>query len=213
MLSNNMVDLLPAIDIAVPIELSIFFERIAEIGNSSGNFKVEHFKGKEAGPDLEVVNFRSEKDSQHSGLGFQLIARKDIPQRVLLEVRARRWNPNPPTRAAYIDAARLLAGPLLKTYNQTNSARIRLRIEQAGQGRFSPSKRTAALLEHFTALANTSSLHPLDWKRFYTLIKESRQKIPENELRSILVRRGFPSETAEYLANIYKHLWKFRRFK
>lgn len=41
------------------------------------------------------------------------------------------------------------------------------------------SERTTTLLERFTILANTSSLHFYDWQRFYALVREGRQEIPD----------------------------------
>lgn len=93
-----MADLLPAIDIAVPIEPSLFLARMADIGRKSGRFNVEHVHESVAGPDLEVVNFRFTEDSPHEEPGFQLIARDKSPKRVAVEVRASRWSPDPPTR-------------------------------------------------------------------------------------------------------------------
>jgi hypothetical protein len=149
----------------------------------------------------------------HQELGFQLLASPNNPGRVTVEVSAGRWNPDPPTRAAYCEAARGLTGPLLTALNRINSTRYRLRIQRPEAGRFKISQRNLALLDRFALLANTSSLHPLDWKRFYRLVHESRQEIPEAEIRSLLIQRGFHRETALRLADLYAHLWAFKRLR
>ncbi|AXK41316.1 hypothetical protein [Erythrobacter aureus] len=81
-----------------------------------------------------------------------------------------------------------------------------------GRGQaFRLSPNSKKLLDQFTILANTSSLHPLDWKRFYRLVKEGRQTIPGHVLRSELVRAGFTEAKAEELAAIYHHLREYKR--
>ena len=211
MLRIVMPELLPAIDIAVAIEPSDFLGRMAEIGRKSDHFDVEDMRESAGGPDLEITNFRFKKKSPHDGLGFQLIAHKDDPHRISFEVRASDWSPNPPTRSVYCEAAKHLTGELLKVYNKTYGARLRLRIVSNDHHRFTMTKRTASLLGSFTVLANTSSLHPLDWRRFYALVREGRQEIPLGELRVALRQAGFSAEKADYLSELYEHLWAFKR--
>lgn len=74
---------------------------------------------------------------------------------------------------------------------------------------FQPTRLPA--LRRIALLANTSSLHPLDWKRFYELVRESRQELPEAELRPLLAARGFSTAKAAELAELYGHLWAFKR--
>jgi len=206
-----MPEPLPAIDLAVPIEPSNFLERMAEIARKSGRFVVEDKRDSAAGPDLEIVNFRFKERSPHDGLGFQLIAHRDIPGRVSVEVRASKWSPDPPTRNVYCETAKLLTREMLRIYNKTYKSRLRLRIVAGGHNQFKMTKRTASLLDSFAVLANTSSLHPLDWKRFYGLVREGRQEIPIGELRAALQEAGFSLEKADHLSELYEHLWAFKR--
>tara|TARA_R110000772_G_scaffold31555_3_gene77789 strand:+ start:608 stop:1102 length:495 start_codon:yes stop_codon:yes gene_type:complete len=157
-------------------------------------------------PYLEIINFRFTEESPHDGLGFQLIAHRDTPNRVSVEVRARSWSPNPPTRSVYCEAAKHLTGEMLKVYNKTYDARLRLRMVSRDHHQFTMTKRTASLLDSFMVLANTSSLHPLDWKRFYALVREGRQEVPVGELRAALRKAGFSLEKADYLSELYEHL-------
>jgi hypothetical protein len=69
------------------------------------------------------------------------------------------------------------------------------------------------LLDRFAILANSFSLHPLDWRRFYGLVHEGRQEIPESKMRSLLIQRGFGEEKAMHLAELYAHLWAFKRHR
>lgn len=211
MLRIAMPELLPAIDIAVAIEPSAFLEKMAEIGRRSERFDVEDMRHSAAVPDLEIINFRFKEESPHDGLGFQLILHRDSPNRVSVEVRAARWSPNPPSRSVYCEAAKHLTGEMLKVYNRTYDARLRLRIVSNGHHRFIMTKRTTSLLDSFTVLANTSSLHPLDWRKFYALVRETRQEIPQSEFRAALRQAGFSAEKAGYLSDLYEHLWAFKR--
>lgn len=208
-----MPDWLPTIDIAIAGDAKDFLAHMADIGAASSRFRVERHLDRPGRAGLEVVNFRFQGDSPHEGLGFQLISRPDIPGRVMIEVRAERWVPDPPTRDAYCEAARSLASPLLSAYNHSHSTRYRLRIERANRDRIRLSARSAALLDRFALLANKTSLHPFDWRRFYELVSEGRQAIPEQEMRSLLIERGFSPDAAARLAELYSHLWAFKRFR
>ncbi len=187
---------------------------MAVIAEESGWFTVErHYDSGLLKSVLDIVNFRYVGNSPHTGVGGQLIARDDIPGRILLEMRAERWDPDPPTRAIYCGVATELMLPLLKTYNRTYSTRHRFRVQKAILKGTRLSPLTKTLFERFAILANTSSLHPLDWDRFYAFVRESRQELPGYELRAMLIDRGFSSEKAQHLSEIYAHLWNFKRRK
>ena len=208
-----MPDWLPAIDIAIAGEPKDFLGQMGDVGIESGRFKVERHFESPGRARLDVVNFRFQEDGPHFEIGFQLISRPDMPGRVLIEVRANRWNAHPPTRSAYCEAARLLVGPLLTAYNRAHSRRYRLRIEKADRSRFRLSSRSVILLDRFALLANKTSLHPLDWKRFYALVSDGRQEIPEQEIWSLLIGKGFSRDSAGRLAELYTHLSAFKRYR
>lgn len=208
-----MTDWLPAIDIAIADEPGAFLVEIAELGRSSNRFDVEHHRDALGTFGFDAVNFRLREDGLHRALGFQLLAQPASPKRIMVEVRAQRWNPDPPNPEAYCEAARGLVGPLLTAFNRRHSTRYRLRIGQAGNGRFRMSARTKSLFDRFALLANASSLHPLDWGRFYELVREGRQQIPEAALRGLLRENGFSKVAAESLADLYGHLWAFKRLR
>lgn len=202
---------LPAIDIAVPTDHATFLGDIAAIGAASDLFDIDRHRDSFGRSGMDVVNFRSRAQASHQGLGFQLISRPDMPTRILVELRAARWNPNPPTREVYTEAARQCVAPMLRAYNRTNTTHYRLRIERTQRERFRLSDGTRVLLDRFALLANTTSLHPLDMQRFYELVRASRQEIPEGALRPLLIGRGFPPATADRLSELYSHLWAFKR--
>lgn len=208
-----MPEILPDIDIAVSVPPSQFLERIASLGEQSGLFCVERHSTSLGERQTDIVNFRSSFPSAHEGHGFQLIAHDDRPGRVAVEMRAERWSPDPPTKDVYIEAARNLPGNLLKQYNRSHGTRHRLRIAQRTEPSFRMTERTATLVSRFTVLANVRALHFYDWQRFYALIGEGRQELPEHILRGLLVEAGFTAGHAGQLAEIYAHLWAFKRLR
>lgn len=208
-----MADLLPAIDIKISVEPSLFLERMIALSEQSERFTIEYVDDRAGGTRFEVVNFRLLQDNQHKGHGFQLIAREEKPGRIQVEMRAQRWSPDPPTRAVYEQSARDLVQPLLKSYNRSFQTRHRLRIGAREEKPFRVSERTRTLLDRFTILANTHSLHPFDWQRFYLLVREGRQEIPDHILRAKLQETGFTPDKAQELARLYVHLWQFKRLR
>ncbi|MBO9580136.1 MAG: hypothetical protein J7498_04520 [Sphingobium sp.] len=209
-----MAEFLPGIDIAVRIEPRLFLDRMAVIGEGTGQFTVErHYDAALLDSELDIVNFRYLGSGPHIRVGGQLIARGDTAGRILVEMRAERWDPDPPTRAIYCAAASELMLPLLKTYNRIHSTRLRLRVQKTVLKETRLSPRTKTLFERFAVLANTASLHPLDWDRFYAFVREGRQELPGYELRAMLIARGFSNEKAGHLSEVYAHLWNFKRRK
>lgn len=116
------------------------------------------------------MNFYARHDGEHHKPGFQLILLPDRLQRILVEGRAERWPLDPPTRATYCQAVTAMVGPLLSTFNRSHGQRYRLRILNSAEFKF--SDRTTVLLDRFTVLANKASQHPLDWQRFYRLVRD-----------------------------------------
>lgn len=205
-----MVEILPEIDIAILDGPRVFMNRIAEICVDLGAFDIEKQFGCLGDPEFDIVNFRYMERSRHADLFGQLIRRPGSTVRVAVEMRATRWDPDPPTRDAYVASARLVFGPALTAYNRTYGRRYRLRVWSAPNGP-KPSKRTLMLLDRFSLIANQSSLHPLDWRRFYKFVRDSRQELRIEVLESLLIERGFSKGKANRLAEIYGHLWAYKR--
>lgn len=209
-----MADVLPAIDIKISVAASLFLERMAALGEQTGRFAIEHVDDRLGGTKLEVVNFRFVGESPHEEHGFQLIARDEMCDRIQVEMRARRWSPDPPTEQVYSKSASDLIKPLLTRYNREFGTRHRLRIGGRRAAKpFRMSAKSETLLKRFTILANTSALHPLDWGRFYELVRAGRQRIPGHVMRDRLVVAGFTQEKADHLAKVYHHLWEFKQLR
>lgn len=128
-------------------------------------------------------------------------------------MRAGRWSPEPLTRAVYEQAAYDLVGPLLTRYNRVHGTRHRLSIDTRVSKPFKVSPRTQTLFDSFLGLANLGGLHSLDWQRFYLLARDSRQEIPEHILSAKLEEAGFAPAKSRELAELYAHLWGFKRLR
>jgi hypothetical protein len=204
---------LPAIDIAITEDPAVFLDGMAELARADQRFDVERLADCVGISSCGAVRLGLRPASIHQDLLLGLFAPPDQPNAIKVELSARRWSPDPATHEAYVEAANTLLGPLLTAWNTAHSTGYRLRFERFEADRFRPSDRTSHLLERFAVLANTSSLHPLDWNRFYLLVREGRQQIPEHELRAMLRQRGFSDRKANELAELYGHLWAFKQLR
>lgn len=207
----NTPQYLPAIDIAVPEAPRRFLERVANIAEVSGSFKVERHYDAVGTPGFDVLNLRYLKQLPHAKVGGQLIARPELKGRIAVEMRAQTWWPDPPTYDSYCCAARSIIGPLLIAYNREVGTKHRLRIQNPRQLEPKLPPRSAKLFKTFAVLANTSSLHSLDWRRFYEFVRASRNQLYEEELSRLLVKEGFSKSYAGRIAEIYRHLCEFKR--
>ena len=120
---------LPTIDIAVRELPRQFLERMAKIAESSGSFTVERCYDVLGMLGFHVLNLRYLRETEHEEFGGQLIAREESKKRIAVEMRAKRWTPDPPTYDCYSSSARSTIGPLLAGYNREHRTRYRLRIQ------------------------------------------------------------------------------------
>lgn len=204
---------LPDIDIAVQSDPRPVIDAIASFAERDVSLIVERHDVSFAGTDWYFVNIRSLRSSPHEKCGGQLIARSDRPGRIVIEMRAARWHPDPPTREAYVSAARELFRPLLRVYNRAHACSYRLRIARPPKLGIHVSPTTRMLIDQFAILANQTSLHTLDWNRFYRIVKESRREAPAGNVRALLIEHGFGLERATELAELYEHLWAYKNLR
>jgi hypothetical protein len=201
---------LPPIDISLRENPTEFLNKMAVIAMAA-NFKIERRQDTFGKDHLDILNMWFQGLSPHQGLGVQLISRSDLELRVAVEVRAQTWNPDEPTYDVYVSAAKDLVTPLLQRYNKQTGSRLRLRIPSQKQlvPRLTPH--SERLFKRFAVLANTSSLHYLDWQRFYEFVHGSRTKaLDETEMARLLMEHGFSREYAEHISSIYEHLVEFK---
>ncbi|KXS51984.1 MAG: hypothetical protein AWU57_3627, partial [Marinobacter sp. T13-3] len=198
-----MRDYLPPIHINVGGPLAHFLERMAAIADKTERFNVEIEHDAMGIDGFSVANFRLKKSKQHKGLGGQLIIQRDSKKEIAVEIRAERWNPqDPPTYETYVKEAKALIGPLLSEYNRIAGTRYRLTVPAKEKLEPKLPPQSHKLFKRFTNLANKTALHPLDWKRFYEFVRNSRMRKPlaEEDMARLLSKEGFPEECAREIA-------------
>lgn len=199
---------LPDIDIAIKEQPREFLRRMVSIAREMTRFKIEENYDGLGLEGWDVINFQLPSDEDERGAGGQLIAYDKKPSRIRVEMRA----PTDFTRESYIEFARNMFGPVLKRYNRDFCAKYRLRIEGTPQPFKLPAK-SSELFSRFCKLANTSTLHPYDWQRFYAFVRQNRTFIPEHEMQYLLMKSGFSREYASDITSIYLHLAAFKEYR
>jgi hypothetical protein len=193
-----------------------FLEEMAELAISSGEFDVKKHFDKLG---FDGVAFYPRKPSLHENLAGALIMRPNLETQVEVEISASKWHPNPPTRAVYIDSARDIFGELIQVYNNQNSTIYKMKIETENSSKYKLSLSAEKLLDRFMSIAtmgshlpDDSAINPRDWERFYDFVKRARKRIPEAEICSLLMAKGFSSRKAHWVSEIYSHLWAFKLY-
>lgn len=205
---------LPSIRIKVSSPLRNFLKKMTDIAERSGAFAVEQHFDAFGEKGYDVVNLRFKKTSCHKGLGGQLIVQPDAKATVFVEISAERWSPaDPPSYETYCTEAKALIRPLLRTYNREAHTRHRMVLEAKKDIEPKLPPQSAVLFRRFTALANKSGLHPLDWKRLYEFVRKSRirKRVYDEDIAQLLIKDGFPEPYAHRIAEVCGHLWEFKR--
>jgi len=205
-----MFNALPSIDIAIPESPKKFLDDIECIAKNAA-FNSERIVEEFGNEQFDILNLWSTLQRNHVGLGVQLIARSELKGRIAVEIRASYWSPDPPTFDIYCEAARDLLSPMLKIFNKQTGNRLRLRIPTKSQLTPKLSPASAKLFERFIRMANKSALHPLDWRRFYAFVHDSRMyPLHETDMTRLLESRGFSRSYAIEIASIYRHLCEYK---
>ncbi|WPE22665.1 hypothetical protein [Shinella zoogloeoides] len=207
----NDREALPDIDIAAGQDRLTFVKRMVSIAESESGVTVELHQDTFGNEGLHFANFLLPGFSENIRSGGQLIVRPG-EARILIEMRSADWQTDHPTRNEYIAFCKEVFGPLLRAYNKAFGTHYRMRVSRP-RADYQLPPQSKRLFERFSILANTRTLHPLDWERFYLFVRNSRKELPEGALRPLLIQKGFSSEMAQMLSELYYHLWRFKRLK
>ena len=205
-----MEDPLPEIRLTVQEAPFMVLERLQAIPSAEKmTVSIERIPGSRgSGPGRMLVATPSGQ-YVHEGLLCQFIAEAPETAQLRVCLRACRWQPDdPPTYAIYTQAAKEVVKPLLDAYALQHGRRYRLRIPSRSSLEPHLPAGTNQMLCSFTRLANKTTLHHLDWDRFYRFIRHChnhRVRCEFGDLRRLLVKAGFDEEKAERLADIYHH--------
>lgn len=83
---------------------------------------------------------------------------------------------------------------------------IACHVKHAATKQYCPSRPLRRLLDAFVDMANLRGLHPLDWERFYKVIRYAhryRMAMTPEDLFGELIRRGVPDVMARELSKYY----------
>lgn len=208
---TKTIELLPPIAINIDIPPKDFLKRMADLAKVSGNFELQFSSESSC---MNIVNFIPKENLGHDDLHGQLIYEYKTENQIRVEIRAKTWNPEDPTRKIYLEAAHHIFDNLIKAYNTKYKKRHRMRVVKEKSPGL-PPKATKAL-EDFAFLANKTCLHPLDWQRLYRFARvcNATRAIPPKELIwAMLSKGGFNDKKAEYISDIASHLINFMKCK
>lgn len=209
-----MEDRLPNISIKIDTNPSEFLKRIESIASQTGDFQVRLHEDIDS-ERFHVLNVTPEFSTPHKELFGQLIALPELNARVRVEMRASRWNPEPPSYDAYVESARSVFAPLLQLYNKSFHSRRRLTVQSKESLRPSLPPRANKFFNEFVVLANKNGLHPYDWERFYRFIyicSPRNIKLTRDDVKRLLILSGFSIQYADYLSDIFEHGRDLLRF-
>jgi hypothetical protein len=199
---------LPNITVKPDCDPKLFLNRLEGLANQSNLIQEVLRDINLAGSGMDILAFMPLDQNEHVAIIGQFILYSDKPSILSVEVRARAWMPDPPNYESYVKEAKRIAGGLIKAYNQSFNSRRRLTIQKKKQTEPTLPPGANGVFNKFVALANKSSLHPLDWKRFYDFARfchAHRVMLYEDEIEWLLKKNGFSEKMARYIADIYTH--------
>jgi len=192
-----MPDVLPRISVKVDAPPREFVNKLEQIAKQSGAFDIGKTLDMPGFEGFGSLNLMPIATNQHEELVGHLIIYPDEKSRVFIEMRAKYWNPDPPTYEAYVEAARLFFEPIIRAYNKEYNSRRFLNIQAKSDKEPTLPPETKKRFKAFVICANKSGLHPNDWERFYRFIRfcHARHiKLSEDKLRYLLSKAGFTNE-------------------
>jgi hypothetical protein len=191
----------------VDISPSEFLDRLQKIASNNKSLQIEFHRDfpRQGYDTLEVGCWTH---AMHTGLVGQFVIDPQKRGIVTVEIRADRWNPEPPTYEIYVAAAKETIAALLAAYNILFNSKYRLLIQTEEDLKPKLPPRAKVRFNEFVVMANKQILHPFDWERFYYFIyacSSKNMKITQEDVKELLVQRDFSDEVAEELANIFGH--------
>jgi hypothetical protein len=182
---------------------------LAAIAEASSDFAVVRDP---AFPPILSLQFRGV--SPHRDLSAQLIDATANEPKLIVEIRASTWKPDPPTYETYRAAAEATIKPLLAAHNRKLHTGLRMSIAAKKTLEAKLPPRCDAWFKRFSNHANKASPHPNDWRRFYDFVRYSRGKrveLSEQEMANLLVAEGFAEEVSTDIARAYRHICDYER--
>ena len=196
-----MEDRLPHISIRIEIAPGKFLRRFRQVALQSGEYLVESVT---APTDrLKLVPLLV---TGHQGLAGSLRPDPHDIRRVFVNITAERWDPEPPTYQAYVEAAHAIFSPLLHSYNQAHGTTRRLNIPSLAHSEPQLPEIAREVFETFAAAADKRGLKREDWSRLFDFIRHCTSynvELPERDLERLLRLNGFDEDHARDVARIF----------
>jgi len=202
-----MEDILPDIYIGISEPSRDFIDNFETIIKKEKSFTYNLEKDIDT-PNYDIMSIVPKNNFGHERLFGQLIARPNEKNKIIVEIRAHRWNPEPTNYKDYVSAAKFVFEDLLQKYNSDNKKRYRLNIQSETDTKPKLPSGAKTVFDRFVNNANKTMLHPLDWGRFYSFIRychSNKVKIQYEDIMRLLVEESFSEKKAEYLADIFHH--------
>ncbi|MCH7529493.1 MAG: hypothetical protein IH972_08075 [Candidatus Marinimicrobia bacterium] len=196
-----MEDRLPHISIRIEIAPGEFLRRFRQVALQSGEYLVETITA-----PTDQLQLAPLLVTGHKGLVGHLHADPNDIRRVWVNITAERWDPEPPTYQAYVEAAHAIFAPLLQSYNQAHGTTRRLNIPSLAQTEPQLPEIAREVFETFVAAADKRGLRREDWSRLFDFIRHCTSynvELAERDLVRLLRLNGFDEDHARDVARIF----------
>ncbi len=201
-----MRDRLPHISIRIDTPQTEFLRRMEIVALQSGEYLVEPDQAGDSPGETGSLKVVALMVTQHHKLVGSLSADPTDAGRVLVEVTAERWDPEPPTYKTYVAAAHDIFAPLLHMYNHAHGTSRRLNIPTPTETEPQLPEKTEVVFNAFTAKADKHGLQRDDWSRLFDLIWHCTTynvELAEPDLVRLLRLKGFEEQHARDVARVF----------
>jgi hypothetical protein len=185
----------------------LVMKRISELVTTKLSASLEIVDRLSEAPSELII--RPKRPSRHRGLLVRLVSRDVSSDVIDVEPRASHWSPDgPATREAYVAAGRDLLSSILEEYGKRYKPRLRMYVARSELREPRLPRGAERLFRHFVERANKTTLHELDWRRFYDFIGHCAAydvRIDEQQVEELLSKAGFAEKYAKEIAVIWWH--------
>ncbi|MCH7522115.1 MAG: hypothetical protein IIB42_10515 [Candidatus Marinimicrobia bacterium] len=196
-----MEDRLPHISIRIEIAPREFLRRFRQVALQSGEYLVEAVT-----VPTEELQLAPLLVTGHQGLAGSLRPDPHDIRRVWVNITAERWDPDPPTYQAYVEAAHAIFSPLLHSYNQAHGTTRRLNIPSLAHTEPQLPEIAREVFQAFVSAADKRGLKREDWSRLFDFIRHCTSynvALAERDLVRLLRLNGFERDHARDVARIF----------
>lgn len=203
-----MRERLPWITIQPDIDPKEFISRLENLIHNDKSWKIQNKKKITDDISYLVMTYQSDINDIARNLIAQFIYYPEkFKEKVSVELRAEPWI-KPLTYDSYVVLINKLIKPILKIYNQTYGAKIRLSI--ASRKAMNPKIRKTVknVFDFFCLEANKTALRTSDYHIFYGFIHASYKldsSLTPDDIKDLLIEKGFHENQADALSTLYDH--------